>query len=240
MKDTLFRSGSRPKKFRFDEQVAGVFDDMLSRSVPFYGEVQEMIASLAADHYRPGTIIYDLGCSTGTTMVSLCDRIGAPGLKIVGIDSSMPVISKAEEKLASAGLSQRTKLLCADVMDADLKDAGVVIMNYTLQFIKPALRPVMIGKIYRDLADGGILLLSEKVLENDNETSRIFIEKHHIFKRSMGYSELEISKKREALDDVLIPFTVDEEFKLLSDAGFKKTSLFFKWFNFASFLAIKS
>ncbi len=212
---------------------------MLSRSVPFYGEVQKIIAGLAADHFSEGTRIYDLGCSTGTTMVNLCRRIETPGLKIIGVDSSEPVIEKAKNKISLLSLEERTELVCSDIMDVDLSNASVVIMNYTLQFIPPEKRPLLIKKIFDALTPGGILLLSEKVLENNPGVSDEFIGKYHDFKRSMGYSELEIAKKREALDKVLIPFTVDREFDLLKSAGFGKVSIFFKWFNLASFLAVK-
>lgn len=239
MKDTLFQSEKSGGKFRFDEKVARVFDDMLSRSVPFYGEVQKMIAGLAADRYRPGEKIYDLGCSTGTTIVSLCEAIEDDGLRIIGVDSSKPVIEKARGKITDAGFAEKTELVCANIMDVELSKACVVIMNYTLQFIPPELRIKLLGRIHDALSEGSILLLSEKVLENDPATSDLFIEKYHAFKRDMGYSEMEIAKKREALDQVLIPFTFEKELELLSKVGFSKTSIFFKWFNFASFMAVK-
>lgn len=239
MKDTIFRSDKTIGRFRFDREVADVFDDMLTRSVPFYSEVQKIVAGLAADYYKPGTNIYDLGCSTGTTEIKLCKTIKEPTLKIIGVDSSGPVIEKAKNKIENAHLGDRVELIRGDIMDADLSNASVVIMNYILQFIPPETRGVLLEKIHSGLIKGGILLLSEKVLEDDTGIGDLFVEKHHNFKKSMGYSELEISKKREALEDVLIPFTVDEELRLLRSSGFSKVSIFFKWFNFASFIAIK-
>ncbi|MDH3973522.1 MAG: carboxy-S-adenosyl-L-methionine synthase CmoA [Deltaproteobacteria bacterium] len=239
MKDNIFDSSEIQGEFKFDEKVAQVFDDMLSRSVPFYGEVQRIIAELSLKYWQEGTRIYDLGCSTATTIINICSMAGDRKLLITGIDSSEPVIAKAREKVEKAGLKDQVELLCSDINDVEFNNASVVIMNYTLQFITPENRPTLIKKIYDGLVDGGILLLSEKVLEEDEEMSNLFIDKYYEFKKKMGYSDLEIAKKREALDKVLIPFTVDSELDLLRQGGFKNPSLFFKWFNFASFIAVK-
>ena len=239
MKDTLFKSERINGKFKFDEKVAGVFDDMLSRSVPFYSEIQKMVADLAGNYYMEGSKVYDLGCSTGNTIINLCKAIKDKNAAFIGVDSSEAVIKRAVEKIEGRGLGNRVDLICTDILDLDLSDASVVIMNFTLQFIPPDRRPALLKKIYSGLSRGGVFLLSEKVLENNAETSELFIQKHYDFKREMGYSELEISKKREALEEVLIPFTMEEEFDLLKEAGFKNCSVFFKWFNFASFLAVK-
>jgi len=224
----------------FDQKVADVFDDMLLRSIPLYNEAQKMIADIASVYYKKGTRIYDLGCSTGATIVSLCSVIDDPGLAIVGIDSSEPIIRKAGEKLAGLGLQDKADLICEDVAKTGITNASVVIMNYTLQFVPPESRKRLVGKIYDSLDEGGVLIVSDKVLEKDESTSDLFIEKYHDFKRRMGYSEPEISNKREALSAVLIPLTMEEEQALLSEAGFEKIAVLFKWFNFASFMALKT
>ncbi len=239
MKDTLFKSGAVPGSFRFDEKVAGVFDDMLSRSIPHYEEVQAMVAELAADYALPKTKIYDLGCSTATTLIGVAGRLNDDSIRLTGVDASAPILKKAKEKIVTAGLKEKIELVRSDIMDAPLEKAGVVIMNYTLQFIPPENRPKLLGRIFNALEEGGALLLSEKVTEDDPELSERFVGKYHDFKREMGYSELEISAKREALDKVLVPLSVESEMALLKEAGFKKTAIFFKWFNFASFLAVK-
>ena len=239
MKDNIFDSPEIQGEFKFDEKVARVFDDMLSRSVPFYSEGQRIIAELTLRYRQEGTGIYDLGCSTATTILNICNMAGDKNLHITGVDSSEPVITKAKEKIDAAGLGDRVELLCRDIADVEITNASVVIMNYTLQFIAPENRPALIKKIYDGLADGGVLLLSEKVLEEDEEMSHLFIDKYYEFKKKMGYSDLEIAKKREALDKVLIPVTTEEELKLLKEGGFEKRAIFFKWFNFASFIAVK-
>jgi len=240
MKDSIFKSSGFKGKFMFDQKVADVFDDMLLRSIPLYNEAQKMIADIASVYYKKGTRIYDLGCSTGATIVSLCSVIDDPGLAIVGIDSSEPIIRKAGEKLAGLGLQDKADLICEDVAKTGITNASVVIMNYTLQFVPPESRKRLVGKIYDSLDEGGVLIVSDKVLEKDESTSDLFIEKYHDFKRRMGYSEPEISNKREALSAVLIPLTMEEEQALLSEAGFEKIAVLFKWFNFASFMALKT
>jgi tRNA (cmo5U34)-methyltransferase len=239
MKDTLFKSGDLKGEFRFDAKVAEVFDDMLSRSVPFYGEVQRIITNLASEHYQDGTKIFDLGCSTGTTIINVCNAAAGRKLDIMGVDSSEPVIAKAREKIVKANLNAHIKLICKDIRDIEIKDASVVIMNYTLQFIEPKSRRALIRQIYDGLSKGGILLISEKVLEENGAMSELFIDKYYDFKREMGYSDLEIAKKREALDKVLIPMTTDAEIRLLKEVGFDNVSTFFKWFNFTSLIAVK-
>lgn len=240
MKDTLFKSDNIKGEFRFDAKVAEVFDDMLSRSVPFYGEVQRIIANLATEHYLEDTKIFDLGCSTGTTIINVCNAASGRKFDIIGVDSSEPVIAKAREKVAKASLvDANIELICKDIRDIEIKDASVVIMNYTLQFIEPESRKALIRQIYDGLSRGGILLISEKVLEEDEAMTDMFIDKYYDFKREMGYSDLEIAKKREALDRVLIPMTTNDEIKLLKEGGFNEVSIFFKWFNFASLVAVK-
>ena len=239
MKDTLFKSDKVTGEFKFDSKVAEVFDDMLSRSVPFYAEVQRIIANLAIESYLDGMNIYDLGCSTGTTIVNICNAAKGHKLNIIGVDSSEPVIDKARQKISRAGIDADIELICKDIRDVEIKNASAVIMNYTLQFIDPESRLKLIKQIYDGLSKGGMLLISEKVVEESENMSELFIDKYYDFKREMGYSDLEISKKREALDKVLIPLSTDDQINLLKGAGFKDVSIFFKWFNFSSFIAIK-
>lgn len=239
MKDSIFKSEESGGKFTFDEKVANVFDDMLSRSIPFYSETQKIIAGIAADYYKNGSKIYDLGCSTGTTILNLCSVIDDPDLKIIGIDSSAPIVEKGKKKIIDLDLQDKVDLITADIMETEIKNATVVIMNYTLQFIEPESRKLLVKRIFDSLDNGGILILSDKVLEKDELISNLFIEKYHDFKKLMGYSDMEIAKKREALSKVLIPCTIDEEHDFLNEAGFERISILFKWFNFVSFLALK-
>ncbi|MBN2617288.1 MAG: carboxy-S-adenosyl-L-methionine synthase CmoA [Spirochaetales bacterium] len=229
--------------FTFNEKVAHVFDDMAERSIPFYKEVQKMITDLTITFFQPGSKIYDLGCSTATTSALVYQSLIDHGINeffIKGIDSSQPMCDEARVKLDSINASGDHVLIThGDFLSEDIHDASVVIMNYTLQFIDPLKREQLITKIYNGLRHNGVLLVSDKLLQSNTDISRTFIDKYYNMKRLNGYSELEISQKREALENVLIPYTLEEETDLFRQCGFKGVDPFFSWYNFTSFICIK-
>lgn len=238
-KDTLFKKSSAPGKFEFNEPVARVFDDMLERSVPFYKECQQMVVDLALNFAQKDSALYDLGCSTGTLLRQLVRAIPpAKKNRFVGLDNSEAMLKKARSKLK--GHLKRCELIAANLeSDFELADASVVVMNYTLQFIPPRRRAAMLKKIYKGLRPGGGLILIEKVRGESDPLNNLFIEQYHDYKRQRGYSKLEISRKREALEKVLTPLKPGKNLDLLADAGFRQVDIFFKWFNFAGFLAVR-
>lgn len=240
VKDKLFRGKRRLiQNFEFGKKTAQVFDDMLERSVPFYGETQRMINEIAAEFARDGTNIYDLGCSTCTTFLSMENSIRKK-VTYVGVDSSKDMLEKAKEKLSQYGFSGKVKLVCQDLnKGVQIKNASVVVMNLTLQFIRPLYRERMIKKIAAGLNRGGCLILVEKVLSRNSAINRLFIKFYYDFKKRNGYSRLEIAQKREALENVLIPYHFDENRELLLNNGFSGCDMFFRWYNFCGMLAIK-
>ena len=239
MKDELFKEPNDSiAGFEFDERVAAVFDDMLYRSVPFYSEAQAMIIDFVKHFYQEGSTVYDLGCSTGTMIAALAQKL--PGIDtIIGVDNAAPMIEKARGRLKSLELAPHIELKTGDLRETEIANAAAVIMSYTLQFIRPLYREKVVRRIFEGLNPGGIFILSEKVLEDSTHLSRLFAEMYYQFKRRQGYSELEISRKREKLENVLIPYTVSEQRTLLKAVGFDQVEIFFKWHNFASFLAVK-
>lgn len=245
-KDRLFADETKEvPPFEFNEGVAEVFDDMASRSIPYYRLVEEMSADLVLRFYQPGSRVYDLGCSTGTTLEILCRRAKEEGLKhleILGMDSSSAMCERARDRLRMRCNEQEgfsVEVREQDVVEAAFPRASAVILNYTLQFVPPFLRRKLLKRVYDDLLPEGILIVSDKTLQSRPEVSRVFSDNYYGFKRSMGYSELEISRKREALENVLIPYRVEEERELLLDAGFNSVDIFFTWYNFSSFLCVK-
>lgn len=225
--------------FKFGAKVAGVFDDMVNRSVPFYGEIQRMTAELAADHAQPGTDIYDLGCSTGTTMIGM-DTMVAPGIRFIGVDDSDEMLEECRLKLAGAGMAREYELRNADLgRGVNIDNASVVVVCLTLQFVRPIHRERLIRDIYDGLCPGGALILVEKILTEGSQFNRDFIDYYYNYKRRNHYSELEISQKREALENVLIPYKLSENISLLRDRGFSECEVFFKWYNFAGIIAVK-
>lgn len=199
-KDTVFKSRKEKiEAFKFNSQVANVFDDMLNRSIPFYNEIHHMILDIVRTKYiGDDLIIYDLGCSTGTT-ISLIDhfarKIGRHP-KFIGIDNSLPMIEKCDHKLKKNGVSDY-KLICGDIEEHEFEKSQIIIMNYTLQFISPQKRKNLLQKIYASLEKGGVFILSEKVNSSNQKIHQLQTELYYDFKRRNGYSELEISQKRE-------------------------------------------
>jgi tRNA (cmo5U34)-methyltransferase len=238
-RDTLFNTKTPAVKFTFNEGVAEVFDDMLDRSVPFYQQVIEMTAEILGRTLQKGDAVYDLGCSTGTTLLYLARILQPRNLRFVGVDNSRAMLDKAVRKARMFSLADRIEFSERDITLTDMGGAGGVILNYTLQFIQPAVRLKFLQNIYKGLRPGGILILSEKVVSRDQEFNQQYLDAYHHFKKIRGYSELEIANKREALENVLIPLSSEENRDLLSQAGFSMTETFFQWFNFVSFFARK-
>ncbi len=238
-KDTLFQIDSVEEDFVFNERVVEVFDDMLDRSVPFYREVIGSTARLLDCFLNRGDTVYDLGCATGTTLLEFSRLLENRELKFVGVDNSAPMLDKARLKTELYSKTDSLSFLEEDITKIDHPGAGAFIVNYTLQFIRPLQRGDFVRKLYDNLRPGGVLLLSEKVISDDRRLNREYIAIYHRFKRKKGYSELEIAKKREALENVLIPFSIDENKTLLKNCGFNSVDTYFQWFNFASFIAVK-
>jgi len=239
-KDKIFKKRRRTvSDFNFGKETAKVFDDMLNRSVPFYEEIQRMTTEIAADFAAGGTNIYDLGCSTGTTFVSI-DKMVPPDVNFIGVDYSKDMLDKAQQKIKHYGIARKCRFICADLNTGVCVDnASVVIMNLSLQFVRPLYRKRLLESIARGINAGGCLILIEKVLCIDTTLNRLFIKHYYDFKNRQGYSKLEIAQKREALENVLIPYRPEENRALLLESGFRECDIFFKWYNFCGILAIK-
>jgi tRNA (cmo5U34)-methyltransferase len=238
--DTVFGRADEPiADFSFNAKVADVFDDMVHRSVPLYDEIQRMTCELASDFARPDAHVYDIGCSTATTLLAL-DRSIDPAIKFVGIDKSPDMLAKARAKVASSGTTRQIEFLPADLQQGlIIENASVITMILTLQFVRPLYRERVMKMIFNGLNDSGCLILVEKLTSEDTIFNRLFIDHYYAFKRLNGYSETEIAKKREALENVLIPYRLEENTELLKSAGFKHVELFFRWYNFCGILAVK-
>lgn len=239
-KDEVFREEiEKASDFKFGANVARVFDDMVNRSVPFYGEIQRMMSELAANHAKEGTDVYDLGCSTGTTMVGM-DTMVNQGIRFIGIDDSQEMLDKCKSKLIELGFSRPYELRCADLgQGVKIENASVVVLCLTLQFVRPVYRERLLQNIFDGLNPGGVLILVEKILAEESQFNRDFINYYYDYKRRNNYSEMEISQKREALENVLVPYKLTENITLLRDKGFNHCEVFFKWYNFAGLIAVK-
>ena len=184
-------------------------------------------------------IVYDLGSSTGTTLIKVSEKLSKMDLRYVGVDGSEAMIKKSRSRVKMFSHTSGIDFVLSDINDFETKDAGAVILNYTLQFLRPVIRESFLKKVHGFLREKGVLVMSEKVISHDPVINRAFIDFYINFKKSMGYSDLEIAKKREALENVLIPFSVSENIELLKKVGFVHVEPFFQWFNFVSILAVK-
>jgi tRNA (cmo5U34)-methyltransferase len=224
--------------FSFNEAVASVFPDMINRSVPGYATVIAMTGVLAARHARPNANIYDLGCSWGASLLSVAREPACQGCQLIGVDNSEAMLAAARTHIAQFPEAKNITLQAGDIADLQLANASVVIMNYTLQFIPTAQREAVLRRIRDAMSPGDVMILSEKITLQDTELNRHLIDLHHDFKRQQGYSDLEISQKRDALENVLVPETRETHFERLRQVGFSRSDLWFQCLNFASIIAI--
>lgn len=241
-RDALFQVEKGSQDFQFDNKVAGVFDDMVSRSVPFYCELQAMLADLTVQFMpESGGAFCDIGCSTGTTIANILGHPYCPAdAHAWGLDNAPAMLDQARTKLAESLHGNRVTLVEADLNGTfELPSVNVVLMNWTLQFVRPIHRESVLRAIHAGLRPGGALLLAEKVLVEDSLLNRLYIELYYRFKARQGYSQEEIQRKREALENVLVPYRVDENVELLRRCGFTTVDTCFRWLNWAAFVAIK-
>lgn len=224
------------KKFEFDEAVASVFDDMLSRSVPFYDEVRKLVISLILAEQTEGKKVLDLGSSTAKFLLDLHSKMDSK-MKLKGLDNSQAMLDRAEQKCQAFGAD--IILEFADMLTYHYENEDVVVSNYTLQFIRPIQRLELVKKIYNGMNDDGVFIFSEKVVFDDKKLDKHMIDIYYEYKKEQGYSEYEIAQKREALENVLIPFTIEENIQMCKDAGFKNIDTVFQWANFVTFVVRK-
>jgi tRNA (cmo5U34)-methyltransferase len=241
-KDVIFQENSAARDFTFDKKVATVFDDMVSRSVPFYAELQQLLADLCVQFVpEQDGAVCDLGCSTGTTIDLILSHPACPATTHgYGIDNAAAMLDQARGKLADLIQAKRVTLTQAD-LDSDLKlpPVNVVLMNWTLQFVRPIHREGLMRRIYASIQPGGALLMAEKVLVEDSLLNRLYIELYYRYKARQGYTAEEIQRKRESLENVLVPYRVEENEELLKRCGFAAVDTCFRWYNWAAFVAIK-
>ena len=227
--------------FRFNKSVADVFPDMLRRSIPGYAASIEAIGSLAARYVTEGSVCYDLGCSLGAATVAMRQGIRAPDCRIIAVDNAPAMLKRCKEIIAAEDQQSATLIetRLANIQDTDISNASMVVMNYTLQFLEVDTRNAIITRIFDGLLPGGLFLLSEKVIDEDPHMEELLVDLHHEHKRRNDYSQLEVGRKRAALENVLVPETVTAHRQRLTAAGFAHTAVWLRYFNFVSIVAIK-
>ena len=224
------------KQFEFDAEVAAVFDDMLQRSVPFYKESQKITEFFVLKKLQHGGLMYDLGCSTASLLLNIHRKLEVEA-SLVGLDNSEAMLEQAKRKCEAYGANIEVKL--ADILEYEYDKADVFVSNYTLQFIRPLVREELVKKISASLKEEGVFLFSEKVISHHCKLNKELIECYYEFKKEQGYSEYEIMQKREALENVLVPYSEEENIKMALNCGFSHCEVVFRWANFATFIAIR-
>jgi tRNA (cmo5U34)-methyltransferase len=239
-RDRLYKEPRDPiAPFQFDAAVVNVFDDMLRRSIPLYEETIRRQAQLIERYYQDGTRIYDLGCSNGNLGMETSRAMGGRPFDMVALDSSAPMMAAYRERLTEAQQSGRIDLQCGDIRETDIERASVVALNFTLQFVPPQHRDAMIARIYDGLVPKGLFLFCEKLDHTDAAVATLQQSMYYGFKKENGYSDLEISQKREALEAILVPETLEIHLERIKWAGFRTVDVWLKWFNFAAVIAFK-
>ena len=239
-KDTIFSAPiEKLGDFTFDESVAEVFPDMIQRSVPGYSNIITAIGMLAERFVTANSNVSDLGCSRGAATLSARRHIRRPNVKIIGVDNSQPMVERCRQHIAAYHSDIPVEILCDDIRQIDIQNASMVILNFTLQFLPPQDRVALLEKIYQGLKPNGVLVLSEKFRFADEQIDELLIDLHHQFKRANGYSELEVSQKRTALENVMRTDSIETHKVRLKNVGFSHVELWFQCFNFGSIIAIK-
>lgn len=239
-KDTIYLNlQEKLGNFTFDENVANVFSDMIHRSLPGYDLVISMINVLTGFYAEHNRNYYDLGCSLGTATISMGKALINQNCRIIAIDNSKAMIKQCQRNIEKSSINVPVELICSDLQNIQIENAKIVLMNFTLQFIEQNKRAEILKNIYNGLIDGGILILSEKVTftqKSDYDFNEsLFVE----FKKTNGYSELEISQKRTALEKVLIPDTIEQHQDRLKHCGYSDSKIWYRCLNFASIIAFK-
>jgi len=237
--DTIYSKSQDSTPFRFNKRVAAVFTDMIKRSVPGYAEIIVNIQQLASIYCQVNSNCYDLGCSLGAASLAMSHGNKAEGVEIIAVDNSLDMLEQCENNIAGFVHKTPISLVQADIQQTEISNASIVVLNYTLQFVQQEDRVRIIKKIYDGLLPGGILVISEKIIYSDPMINQLMIELHHQFKRDNGYSELEISQKRSALENVLTPELLEAHISRMQSVGFTHVNCFQQQLNFASLIAIK-
>lgn len=241
--DKIFENKDEQQPFRFNDEVANVFPDMLQRSIPGYTATIEAIGSLAARYVTDNTQCYDLGCSLGAASIAMRQGIRGEGCRIVAVDIAAAMTDRCRQIVAeddrNSGSATPIEVREDDVRNVEIQNASMIVLNYTLQFLAMADRDALLRNIYGGLNDGGLLVLSEKVVDEDEHVEELLVDLHHEHKRRNDYSALEVSRKRAALENVLIPETVTAHKERLAAAGFSSSAVWLRYFNFVSIVAIR-
>ncbi len=240
-RDTVYQDPlAKLTDFEFDENVVSVFEDMINRSVPGYATIVHNLSHFAARFVEPNTQCYDLGCSLGASTLAMRKSIeDKKGTRIISVDTSADMIKRAKGYIESDSSSIPVEFKQADIRDISIENASMVVLNFTLQFLPIEDREKLLQNVFSGMNKGACLILSEKIRFNDEAIQETLTAVHHQFKREQGYSDLEISQKRDAIENIMKQESSDTHIQRLQGVGFEHTAQWHQNTAFCSFLAIK-
>ena len=222
-------------KWVFDEAVAAVFDDMLGRSIPQYEAMRDAVTSITNTFACDGDTILDIGCSNGIGLERIVDRLG-DRCNYIGVEISEPMIAQAIERLGDRKVSIHKQDLRFEFSDCH---PSVILSVLTLMFIPVEYRQRVLSRCYSQMKEGGVIIVVEKVLGETADLNDLYVSEYLDMKAKHGYSKEEIDRKRYSLEGVLVPLTAQWNEQMLRGAGFKYIDCFWRWMNFAGWVAIK-
>lgn len=237
--DNIYAEQTDKQSFSFDGQVAEVFPDMIQRSVPGYHQILQNTAKFAQHFVTDDSNCYDLGCSLGASSLAMSSGIQTDNVKIIAVDNSAAMLERCHHHIDAFKHRIDIELHEGDILKFPIENASMVVLNFTLQFIEQPLRESLLQSIYQGMRPGGVLLLSEKICFDNELDNQLMIDLHHQFKRENGYSELEISQKRNMLENVLVPETLNDHLTRLKSIGFNRAECWLQQYNFISMYAVK-
>ncbi|AFZ28268.1 methylase involved in ubiquinone/menaquinone biosynthesis (plasmid) [Cylindrospermum stagnale PCC 7417] len=224
--------------WRFDRQVTQVFDSHVIKSVPLYEEIQRMVVEISEYFIRDNSTVYDIGSSTGTTLLSMCQQHSSKkNINLFGIEESPSMIESARSKCSYPNVN----FILQDVTDHNIcfENASFVTSILTMQFIPFNHRLNVLRRIYGGLVEGGALIMVEKTRCENSFFESPWLELYWDFKERQGLTDSMIRQKSKSLRGILNPLTLQQNLELLSESGFSDIEIFFKWYNFSGLIAVK-
>lgn len=224
--------------WEFDSEIVPIFDGHVRQSVPMYDEIHRLITDMSAWFIEDETNVYDIGTSTGEVIKNLTERYPHKKSTFVGIDSSPEMVERARKSLSN---DCRAEIRERDITKESflVENASMITSVLTMQFIPQRYRQRVVDSFYSGLNKGGAFIMVEKVVGSNARFNEMQIELYHEMKLRNGLTEQHVFEKASAIRGVMRPYTLKENISMLDKAGFKDIDTFFKWNNFAGFIAIK-
>jgi len=225
---------SKRSNWKFDKSVAKNFDEHISKSIPFYKVTHDIIIKLSDFFLKENSLCYDLGCSNGTLLKKIALRQEKKKVKFIGYDLSKDMILEAKKKKI-----KNLQFYQKDITKISFKKADMIICVYTLQFVEPKFRQVLLNRIFKSLNWGGVFILCEKIRGNDARFQDILTSLYYDYKKKKGFKTNEIYNKEASLRSVLEPYSIKTNIDFMKRAGFGDIMPFFQYLSFKGFFSIK-